>query len=184
MVIFAGDLTEKDFEDETLELRKLLKDNTNGITYEDSWGKRELVTRIKKHKHGYYVFFNFEANPESIKELSDPLKLNQKALRTLLIVLPDNYEPGKYKEIVLMEEEPKESKSGRPTIPSKPALAVTRAPRTKAAVSETTEKEEVKPAGEEGLAKVAGRKEEEELENVEKKLEDILDNPDIDIDAK
>lgn len=172
MVIFSGELVEKDFEDELTELRKLLQDNTNGITYEDSWGKRELVTRIKKNKHGYYVFFNFTTTPANIKELSDPLKLNQKIIRTLLIVVPDNYEPGRYNEVVLPAEVKEEEK--------KPARSVAR--RTSAVAPTPTRASATEfDQPEEKLTRVAGKEEEEALAGVEKKLEDILDNPDIDV---
>ena len=44
--------------------------NTDGkVEKVDDMGKRKLAYEIKKQKEGYYQVFNFEANPELIKEL-------------------------------------------------------------------------------------------------------------------
>lgn len=162
MVIFSGDLPEQDFERELEKARKNLGEYIKNIDNEDIWGRKEFMYRIKKQKRGYYVVFNFRAEATAIRELCTSVKLNPYVLRHLLITLPEDYEFGKYKtQILRMDRDDKK-------VPAKP-------PAVKAEI-----KAEPVPA-EGAKAKIAGKEEEQELENVEKKLEKILENPDIDI---
>lgn len=161
MLILSGDLTESDFAKEFDEIRKLLKENSKAVTYEDLWGRREFSYRFKKQKAGYYAIFNFNAAPESLIELRMNLKLNPHVLRHLLITLPENYVAGRYKEAVIPIEKP---------------TAIERKPYTKKVVPVELERtvEAKKPV-------IAGKEDEEKLKRVEKKLEEILENPDIEI---
>ena len=162
MIIFSGDLPEQDFERELEKARKNLKEYTKDIDNEDLWGRREFMYRIKKQKRGYYVVFNFRALATAIQELRTSVKLNPYVLRHLLISMPDDYEFGKYKtQILRMDRDDK------------------KAPAKSIAVKEIIKEEPVAKA--EAKAKIAGKEEEQELENVEKKLEQILENPDINI---
>lgn len=161
MVIFSGDLTEKDFEIELGKMKQMLNESTKGITYEDNWGKKEFMYRIKKQKRGYYVVFNFNAEPTVVSELKAGLKINQYVLRYLIIILPENYEAGKYKEQLFLERKPREEKEKASA--AEPVV-----------LKEETKTDSSKPV-------FAGKKEEEQLANVEKKLEKILENPDIEI---
>ncbi|MEK7523871.1 MAG: 30S ribosomal protein S6 [Patescibacteria group bacterium] len=165
MLIFSGELIEAGFAKELDEVRKLLKESTQGISYEDLWGKRDFSFRIKKQARGYYAIFNFDAAPAAILELRSSIKLNQQVLRHLLITLPDDYQPGRYNELVLPEEKHKDDRQQKPVVGAKPV------PVESAAVSKEPAK---KPT-------LAGKDEEEQLKSVEKKLEQILENPDIDI---
>lgn len=168
MLILSGDLTEGDFAKELDEIRKSLKENTKAITYEDVWGRRELSYRFKKQKAGYYAIFNFNALPESLIELRMSMKLNPHILRHLLITLPENYVAGKYKEAVLPIEKPAMAEKK----PYAKKVVPVELERTAAAVS--VPEEVKKPV-------IAGKEDEEKLKKVEKKLEEILENPDIEI---
>jgi len=172
MVILSGDLTESDFEKELGEIRKALKENTKAITYEDLWGRRDLSYRLKKQRNGYYAIFDFNAAPDSLTELRMNMKLNPHVLRHLLIALPENYESGKYKTMVLPEEKPASEEKKRIIKRVVPA-ELERTPTSVASVGAPQE-EAKKPI-------VAGKEEEEKLKKVEKKLEEILENPDIEI---
>lgn len=166
MVILSGDLPEGDFEKELNEIRKLLKENTKAVSYEDSWGRRDLAYRIKRKNAGYYAIFNFHAAPESLTELRMAVKLNPHILRHLLIILPEDYVVGQYKTQVLRDEKrAEEAKEMR-----KPRAAKKIVP-----VELERMAAELKPPT------VAGKEDEEKLKKVEKKLEEILENPDIEI---
>lgn len=164
LVIMSGDMTETDFGKETDEIRKLLKESSAVILFEESWGKKEMTYKIKRQKAGYYVVFDFEADPTAILEMRNTVKLNPHVLRHLLISLPNNYVSGSYKKEVVFQDENKEEESVR-----KPVASMS-AERPSRPASISMEKQIV-----------AGKKEEEQLKKVEKKLEEILDNPDINI---
>ncbi len=168
MVIFSGDLPESGFEKELSELRKALQESTGGISYEDNWGKRELSYKIKRQQRGYYVIFTFASAPEGIAEMRTNIKLNQNVLRHMLITIPLDYEPGRYKEEVFTEHKRREE--------TKEQADKKRMGRSPARPEES---KLLRVVSEQPT--VAGKKEEEELKTVEKKLEQILDNPDIDV---
>lgn len=161
MLIISGELSEVQFEKELTEIRKLLKESTKGISREDMWGRKDMAYRVKKQWRGYYTVFDFTASPTSIAELRTNIKLNPAVLRYLLISLPEDYDHAKYKDYMLPQAKPAEETR-------KYASRLSTAPRA-------VPKESLpKPT-------VAGKEEEEQLKIVEKKLEQILENPDIDI---
>lgn len=171
MVIFSGELPEGEYEKELGELRKLLKESTKGISFEDTWGRRDLAYRIKRQPRGYYAIFHFHTTPESLLELRTTVKLNLQVLRHLLVIVPDDYQPTRG----LQEAEPREARTSEEERSkmqrSRPRTRM-EAPVAKAAAA--VEEAPAKP-------KLAGKEEEEQLRTVEKKLEKILENPDIDI---
>lgn len=151
-------MPEADFEKELTEARRMLQEGTKGISYEDNWGRRDLAYKIKKQTRGHYVVFNFTAAPEAVAELRANIKLNPAVIRHLLTTVPEDYQPGRYKEEMLTAE--------KPAIKSRPKPAP---------VKKQEEPEQApKPA-------LTIKEEEEQLATVEKKLEKILENPDIDI---
>ncbi len=161
MLIISGELPEAQFEKELTEIRKILQENTKGISHEDMLGRKDMAYRIKKQWRGYYAVFDFTAAPESIAELRTNIKLNPVVLRYLFISLPEDYDSAKYKDYMLPQ--------------AKSAASKYAAPRAAKAAETITPKEALpKPI-------VAGKEEEEQLKTVEKKLEQILENPDIDI---
>lgn len=167
MVIISGDLTEGEFEKELGEIRKLLKESSGGIFNEESWGKKDLAFKIKKQAYGYYVIFNFDAPPQNIAELRQTIKLNPMVLRHLLITVPEDFKPGAYKEMVLPED-----------------MARTEARNKKNASMRPPMREQVRrpePAPILAAKMMSDENDQEKLANVEKKLEKILENPDIDI---
>ena len=178
MVIFSGDLTEMDFGKELDEVRKLLQESTSGISYESSWGKRDFTYRIKKQARGFYVVFNFAADPSQILELRGAIKLNPQILRHMLVTVPEEYKPGHHEEEVLPREQKQRAEDKKRAMEGRP---------TPRGAATSTYRHSAEPALQHAATtstvkiKVAGKEEEEHLKNVEKKLEQILENPDIDI---
>lgn len=165
MVIVSGEMPEAQLEKEKEELKKLLKENVKSITHEDVWGLKNFAYRFKKQARGYYVVFNFEAVPSAVLELRSNIRLNQAVLRHMLITVPDEYVPGHHEDVVFFRDEQKAE-----------AAANAKRPRVKTKEMKQLEKEMSAPK-----TGMAGKKEEEELKTVEKKLEKILENPDFDI---
>ena len=123
-----------------------------------------IAFKIKRQRNGYYAVFNFSAGPSAILELRSVVKLNPVVLRHLLITVPENYDPNRYKtEILPIQETADESKKRRRPLTGRTGELSKIPQETPHATS------------------VAGKAEEEQLKTVEKKLEKILENPDIDI---
>jgi len=175
MVIFAGDMLEVDFEKQFAEIRQLLKENSKNISYESNWGRRDLTYKIKKQIRGYYVVFNFVAEPKSILEIRSAVKLNQTVLRHMLVSIPMDYDTEKYQNQVLKEEV--DEAAEKEAVRRKEAA---RSETSSFAASKKVVKEEAPKA--KGLPSLVGKEEAAaQLKTVEKKLEKILENPDIDI---
>jgi len=51
----------------------------------DDWGKRRLAYLINDEAEGYYVFFNFESEPEFPSELERIVKITDGVLRVMVI---------------------------------------------------------------------------------------------------
>lgn len=51
----------------------------------DEWGKRKLAYPIEDELEGYYVLFNYQAEPEFPAELDRVFKITDGVLRSLII---------------------------------------------------------------------------------------------------
>ena len=51
----------------------------------DEWGKRKLAYPINDEEDGYYVLYNYSAEPEFPAELDRVLKITDGVLRSLII---------------------------------------------------------------------------------------------------
>lgn len=51
----------------------------------DELGKKKLAYEINKNKEGYYLVFDFEANPELIKELERNYRITDEVIKFIVI---------------------------------------------------------------------------------------------------
>ena len=60
--------------------------NTDGkVENVDEIGKKKLAYEIAKNKEGYYVVFNFEANPNLITELERNYRITDEVMKFIVI---------------------------------------------------------------------------------------------------
>ena len=60
--------------------------NTDGkVEKADELGKKKLAYEIAKNKEGYYVVFDFEANPTLIAELERNYRITDEILKFIVI---------------------------------------------------------------------------------------------------
>lgn len=60
--------------------------NTEGkVDKVDELGKRKLAYEVKKNKEGYYVVFNFEAQPTLIAELERNYRITDNVIKFIVI---------------------------------------------------------------------------------------------------
>lgn len=176
MVIIDADIGEAAIKKQLEKLRKQIEAFDGTIHYEEMWGLRNLAYSIKKRRQGYYAILDFMALPEHLREFDRTMRLDTDILRHMLSVLPKHYEPKDYvkeaevealKEAALKEEKAaaKDKRMGITRPPVKAPEAVKAPEPVKATVkTEAPEKKKV-PA--------------QSLEDIDKKLESIIDNPDI-----
>lgn len=51
----------------------------------DEWGKRKLAYEINYIKEGYYIVIDFEADPDSIKEIERRTRIQDSVIRYMVI---------------------------------------------------------------------------------------------------
>ncbi len=70
---------------ELVEKFKALIESNGTLESVDEWGKRKLAYLINYEAEGYYVLYNYEANPEFPAELDRIAKITDGVLRTLIV---------------------------------------------------------------------------------------------------
>lgn len=70
---------------ELVEKFKTLVESNGTLESVDEWGKRKLAYLINYEAEGYYVLYNYEANPEFPAELDRVAKITDGVLRTLIV---------------------------------------------------------------------------------------------------
>ena len=70
---------------ELVEKFKALMESNGTLESVDEWGKRRLAYLIDDEAEGYYVLYNYEANPEFPAELERIAKITDGVLRTLVV---------------------------------------------------------------------------------------------------
>ena len=154
MFILSPMLTEDKRKSVVGELEKLLTSNGGEVVYTDDWGKRDLAYRIKKYEEGYYMLYLFTlSNPEFLTEFDEHMRLDQNIIRHIVIKRDDDYEVLDYAKLM---EETKASQAKNEEEKSKPKKAAPKA------------KKEIK-------------KEEPKSEELDKKLEEVKSDSDIEI---
>ncbi|HOK22415.1 MAG TPA: 30S ribosomal protein S6 [Candidatus Hydrothermia bacterium] len=84
MVIIDPTLQDEE-RDGLIEKLKSIIEKNGKVTSMEVWGKREMAYEINKNKEGFYVLFNFEAEPQSISKLKQEVRMNKSYLRELIV---------------------------------------------------------------------------------------------------
>lgn len=146
-------------------IREIITSNKGEIFLEDLWGMRGLAYPIKKQEQGFYVIFYFTLDSEFLTELDTTLRLENEVLRHLLVALPEGYEP------ITMEA--KAAKDAEEMAEKEEAS--TEKPKKTTRKKEVVEEEKVEKKEKETKKTDPSPS----LEEVDKKLDDVLDNPDL-----
>ena len=67
----------------------LLKKNGAQVKKIEPWGKRHLAYPVKKQNDGYYVLVNFDAEPDTIKEIDRVMKIRDEILKHLIVKIDE-----------------------------------------------------------------------------------------------
>ena len=129
-------------------VRQSIEKSGGKITLEDSLGKKKLAYPIKKFFQGYYLLNHFELDGSKLISLEKNLRLTDEIMRHIIV----KYEPKSAMKI----EKIKESM------------------RAASDTFEPTEKEEIRPRKEKEIEKPIKEEEKVNLEDLDKKLDEIL----------
>lgn len=177
MLLVTPDLGEDGISEELKKVKNWIQSMDGNITFEDQWGMQKLAYRIKNQWKGGLCVLNFSITSEKLEELEKTLHLEKNILRYLLTKTPTKYEPKKYRYTLPLRRKKRETEVTQEVktvqemkpIPEEEKIIAPKKPRVKKAEeSEETMEPKIEP-----------KKEQPKLEDIEKRLESIIDNPDI-----
>jgi small subunit ribosomal protein S6 len=87
MIVLMPGLADEDYTASIDKVKSVIESDGGVIGSVDVWGKRRLAYEINKINEGYYVLFNFSAKPELPKELDRILRISDRVVRHMIIVL-------------------------------------------------------------------------------------------------
>lgn len=137
-------------------MAKTIEQTGAKVTRNESLGKIKLAYPIKHQRHGTYVLVHFEAEPSVIAGLDRTLRLSDEVLRHIIVDLAPGSEKKEFQitsYVAPLSEEARETR--RPTDSVAPRKAV--------------------PAAVEAAAPVKAEEASMSMEELDKKLDEILD---------
>lgn len=84
-VVLPGESASAKAKSFSASLEKIVAGLKGKVTEKKEWGKIELAYPIKKNKSGFFLHYNLELEPSSVKGLNDKFKLDDDIIRSLLI---------------------------------------------------------------------------------------------------
>ena len=66
-------------------IEKLVKISKGKVVKTDSWVEIDLAYKVKKNESGSFLYFDLELPKESVKDIDDKLRLEESAIRYLLV---------------------------------------------------------------------------------------------------
>ena len=98
--IISPELTEEDTTGVIEKFSGILDDAGAVMAKVENWGRKRLAYTVKKFTKGYYVLFNYGAEPEAVVEMERNFKIDDKVIRYLTVRLGDAFDPS----MVVVEE--------------------------------------------------------------------------------
>lgn len=74
----------------------------------ENWGRRRLAYEVKKFNKGYYVLFDYGAEPAAVTEMERNFKIDERVIRFLTVKQDDEFDPEAIKAAAEPEPEPEE----------------------------------------------------------------------------
>ena len=84
VVLSVNNKTDEDVQSLVEKFKALIEKNGT-LESVDEWGKRKLAYLINDEAEGYYVLYNYEADPQFPAELDRIAKITDGVLRTLIV---------------------------------------------------------------------------------------------------
>jgi len=122
-VIIAPNLSDEEIEQQIRQMTELIASMKGHLLREERWGKRKLAYPIKKFTDGYYLFLDYEAEPEVPAELERRFRQSDQILRYMTVKKgvtspwrkkkkARQAEPALTEVTELIEAEPEEEREG------------------------------------------------------------------------
>ncbi len=177
--LFSPEILEKDKEDIKEILSNIINTNQGKIESFNFWEKQKLAYKVKNCDEGIYLLAYFFLPAAKIRLIESELRLDKRALRQLVLKVKDSY---KFKALELSFDLIKKEDKGQRSKPYKQNSE--NRPETKKEITfvQTDVKTEEKIQKETDRAKLKKEPKktlEDKMEDLDKKLDAIVNDPDI-----
>jgi len=85
LFIIKPDAPEEEADALVEQMRLVITNGGGTVDKLEKWGKRRLAYRVSKYREGSYVLFQFNANPETVKELERRLRVADLVIKFLTV---------------------------------------------------------------------------------------------------
>ncbi len=154
LFVVSNRFTEEEAKTSIAKVEKIITDNDGAVTLNEYWGKKKLAYPIKHETYGYYQLLEFDLEGKSLSKLDEKLRLDHEILRFIIVV-----------KKVKTETQIKKAEKIQAKIDSKKTAVA----KEKAEKASATEVKKVKKV----------TKEKVNMENLDEKLEGILNAKDL-----
>jgi small subunit ribosomal protein S6 len=85
LFIIKPDAPEEEVDALVEQMRSVITNGGGTVDKAEKWGKRKLAYRVDRYREGSYVLFQFNANPETVKELERRLRVTDAVIKFLTV---------------------------------------------------------------------------------------------------
>lgn len=180
LYILSPKLTEDDAKKNAAEIKKIIEEKASSIIREDFWGKKKLAYQIGKYINGYYALLEFESETSALKVLNVELKPREDIVRFLFTRIDEKLKAARVMAKKRAEEQERRSREEAVAPAFKPTEEKAVAPREEQSVPADAIDEKIQASEKEQeeqkiVKEVKEDKEKSKLDDLDKKIEEILD---------
>ncbi len=134
LFIVRPDAADEELDPLIEQLRNVITHSGGTIEKTDKWGVRKLAYRILKHTEGQYVFLQFTANPDTVKELERRLRVSDMVLKFLTVRIDEKLKriekrkKAREKRAARKPAPPSPQPAAAPSMPAEPGTPLPGAP--------------------------------------------------------
>ncbi len=85
MIIINPQVSDTEANEIVEKAKKIVTDEKAEILNEDRLGRKKFSHSVGKHRDGFYLYMKVKAAPESVKNITHNLKLQESILRAMLL---------------------------------------------------------------------------------------------------
>jgi len=85
LFIVKPDAAEEEIDQYIEQMKSVVNAAGGSVDKADKWGKRRLAYKVDKYREGAYVLFQFNAQPETVKEFERRLRVSDLVIKFLTV---------------------------------------------------------------------------------------------------
>ena len=85
LFILRPDMPEEDVDRFLTQMETVVSSTGGTVQSKEKWGRRRLAYEVRRHREGYYVLFNLECEPPTLREFERVLKVSEPAIKFLTV---------------------------------------------------------------------------------------------------